>query len=124
MKERFVFGYFQTPDAAQKAAEELKARGFEAYVDRFDPMGGGRGYEDHEVHNPFIDQKMSLSESTVGTPPANDDKRILLSAHPDASGLAGGNGFEKQEDHSVTVFCQAEQMEEVRQILKRHGARD
>jgi hypothetical protein len=125
VKEKFTFGYFQTLEAAQKAAAALKERGFEAYVDRFSPIGGGTEADgDDRLRNPFMDQSLSLAESTMGSPPPGNDERILWAAHPDASGLAGSNGFDTPEDVCVTVFAKDEQMKEVREILKSFGARD
>jgi hypothetical protein len=124
MDERYVFGYFRTPEAARKAAEELKTRGFEAYVDRFSPMGGGGDHDfDDDFQNPFTNQRMSLAESTLGSPKQNKDIDILAAAHPDASGFSGGNGFETPEDVCVTVFTPLGRLDEARKVLEQHGAR-
>jgi hypothetical protein len=125
LKERYMFGFFQTIDAAKRAEKELKEKGFEVYVDRFSPIGGGNHHdtEDEGVANPFTKQRLSLAEATLGSPQLNDDERILRSAHPDASGLSATHPHSSLEDVSVTVFAPPERYEEAWNILVKHGAR-
>jgi hypothetical protein len=126
LEEKYIFGYFQTMEAAQKAAQALKAHGFEAYVDRFSPIGGGHPYDSHEDgrRDPFTDPRMSLSESTLGGPRLNEDERILRSVNPDASGISGGQPMSSLEDVCVTVFMKPDRADEARKILEQYGARD
>ncbi|MGA8941789.1 MAG: hypothetical protein WB502_03610 [Thermoactinomyces sp.] len=126
MPEKYLFGYFRTLDAARQAAEELKANGFEVYVDRFSPIGGGDRHDlqDDDLNNPFRKSPMSLTESVLGGPEIRQDTGILRAAHPDASGLSGGQALSSLEDVSVTVFFHEEDREKAEQILKKHGARD
>jgi hypothetical protein len=95
MSQRNIFGYFQTMERAQKAADELKAHGFKTVsIDRFSPMLGGNPYDgDEEITSIFQNQSNSLTTTALGSPPMDDDERILAATHPDASGLAGGTGF-------------------------------
>jgi len=125
LAEKFIFGYFQTMDAAQKAAQELNRLGFETDVDRFSPIGGGDVHDrnDQDLTNPFQDQTLSLAESTLGSPRMSDDKRILLAAHPDASGLSGGQPMDSLEDVCLTVFTSPERYDEALAVLHKHGAR-
>lgn len=126
MPEKSLFGYFRTIDAARQAAKELKANGFEVYVDRFSPIGGGEPHDlqDEDVKDPFQEPSMSLTESTLGGPEIRADTRILRATHPDASGISGGQALSSLEDVSVTVFFREEDREKAEQILKKHGARD
>jgi hypothetical protein len=125
MNQRNIFGYFQTMDQAQKAAEELKAQGFETIsVDRFSPVLGGNPYDGgEEMRDIFQNQKNSLTTTTLGSPAMNDDERILATAHPDASGLAGGTGFSHPEDVCVTVITDNDRYEEAYHLLERYGAK-
>ncbi|MBA4600950.1 hypothetical protein [Thermoactinomyces mirandus] len=126
MPVKYMFGYFRTIDAARQAAEELEANGFEVYVDRFSPIGGGKPHDlqDEDSINPFQKPSMSLTESTLGGPDIRQDSRILRAVHPDASGMSGGQPLSSLEDISVTVFFYEEDREKAEQILKKHGARD
>lgn len=126
MPEKSLFGYFRTIDAARQAAKELKANGFEVYVDRFSPIGGGEPHDlqDEDVKDPFQEPSMSLTESTLGGPEIRADTRILRATHPDASGISDGQALSSLEDVSVTVFFREEDREKAEQILKKHGARD
>lgn len=126
MTEKTIFGYFKTIEAAQKAEQELKELGFETDLARFSPMGGGDIYDhnDHTFFNPVQASNLSLTESTLGSPRMSDDKRILLAAHPDASGLSGGQPMDSLEDVYLTVFALSDRYDEAWQILKKHGAKD
>lgn len=95
MDKRFQFGYFQTMEQAQKAADALRQKGFEVSVDRFSP-------------------------NVTGQSPEQD---ILLGALVEKSGLSGGHEFIHPEDVCVTAFCEAEQLSEVRAILEEYGAK-
>lgn len=125
MSQRNIFGYFQTMDQAQKAAEELKAHGFETIsIDRFSPMLGGNPYDgDEEIASIFQNQSNSLTTTTLGAPPMDDDARILAATHPDASGLAGSTGFSHPEDICVTVITNNDRYEEAFDLLEQYGAR-
>ncbi|KPC77698.1 hypothetical protein ADL26_00195 [Thermoactinomyces vulgaris] len=126
MAERAIFGYFQTIDAAQKAAAELRQAGFEVDVSRFSPLGGGKDADgDATYSNPFENPRMSLAESTLGSPRLDPDKNVMQAAHPDASGLSGGQPLSSLEDVSVTVFATSEdRVQEAESILRKHGARE
>ncbi len=126
MPEKYLFGYFRTIDAARQAAEELKTNGFEVYIDRFSPIGGGDPHDlrDDDLKNPFQKPPLSLTESTLGGPEIREDTRILRATHPDASGISGGQALSSLEDVSVTVFFREEDREKAEQILKKHGVRD
>ncbi|MFC7441032.1 hypothetical protein [Laceyella putida] len=125
MAERAIFGYFQTTDAAQQAAAELKQAGFEVDVSRFSPIGGGKDADgDATFSNPFENPRMSLTESTLGGPEFDPDKSVLFAAHPDASGLSGGQAMSSLEDVCVTVFASPDRAQEAEAILEKHGARD
>lgn len=125
MGQRSIFGYFQTMEQAQKAAEELKAQGFETVsVDRFSPMLGGNPYDgDEEIASIFQTPSNSLTTTALGSPPMDDDQRILAAAHQDASGLSGGTGFSHPEDVCVTVITDQERYEEAFQLLEQYGAK-
>lgn len=125
MAERAIFGYFQTIDAAKKAAEELKQLGFEVDVSRFSPIGGGKNPDgDASFQNLFENPRVSLVETTLGGSDSNPDNRVLLATHPDASGMSGGQAMSSLEDVCVVVFATPERSQEAESILKKNGARD
>lgn len=125
MGQRSVFGYFQQIDQAQKAAEDLKSKGYKVVsVDRISPALGGKPDDfDEEIHGMLHHQGNSLTTTTLGSPPLNDDERILAASHVDASGLSGGNGFSHPEDVCVTVITDEDGYKEAYEILERYGAR-
>ncbi|MBA4495042.1 hypothetical protein ACFO25_02205 [Paenactinomyces guangxiensis] len=125
MAEKVIFAYFRTMEGAEKAVKELKNRGFhDARIDRFSPIGGGNVHDvDDILENPFTNQGISLTTSTLGSPELNPDKRTLLAAHEDASGWTGGHGFSSPEDVCVTVFIDPARLEEVTSLLELAGAR-
>ncbi len=125
MAEKYIFGYFRTIEAAQKAAEELKSHGFhDVHIDRFSPMlGGNHNDSDDDFENPFTHQSISLTTSTLGGPILSNDKNILAAAHPDASAMAGGNGFNSPEDVCLTVFTEAGRYDEAYALLEKSGAK-
>ncbi|MBA4542853.1 MULTISPECIES: hypothetical protein [Thermoactinomyces] len=123
MEQKYLFGYFRTMEAAKQAAQALKENGFEAYIDRFSPLGGGNLHDrDDDLKNPFTDPTMSLQASTLGGD--RSDRDILKAVHPDASGLSGGQPFDSMEDVCVTVFTEPERSAQAQQILEQFGARD
>ncbi|SFJ64463.1 hypothetical protein [Thermoflavimicrobium dichotomicum] len=125
MKERNIFAFFHTMDKAEAAANELKKRGFATVqVDRFSPLpGGGKDTDlDAEIHGILRRQANSLTTSTLGLPPVNNDLRVLATAHPDASGMADGSPFYHSEDICVTVITNEERYDEAYEILERYGA--
>lgn len=125
MAERTIFGYFQTIDAARNAAQELEQLGFEVDVSRFSPLGGGKDTDgDATFSNVFENPRMSLTETTLGGPEFDPDKSVMLAAHPDASGFAGGQAMSALEDVCVTVFASPERAPEAERILGKHGARE
>lgn len=125
MEERAIFGYFQTMDAAKKAAGELEQMGFKVDVSRFSPLGGGKDADgDASFNNLLENPRMSLVETTLGGPENNPDNRVMLAVHPDASGLSGGQAMSSLEDVCVIAFATPERSQEAETILKKHGARD
>src|SRR5690625_1153795 len=83
-KGRSVFGYFTDRHDAEKAMEQLLSAGLsESSLDSLQD-GGGVGTPARPISG-SID---SLSELTLGIESSGDDSGILLSADPDASGLA------------------------------------
>lgn len=125
MGQRNIFAYFQTIDQAKKAAEQLKAQGFETVsVDRFSPMLGGNPFDgDEEITSILQNPRNSLTTTTLGSPPMSNDEQILAATHTDASGLSGGTGFSHPEDVCVTVITDDDQYETAYQILEQYGAR-
>jgi hypothetical protein len=124
LEQKYIFGYFQTMEAAKQAAKALIDNGFEAYIDRFSPLGGGalHDLDDDDVKNPFTDPTMSLQASTLGGD--RSDRDILKAVHPDASGLSGGQPFDSMEDICVTVFARPDQTAKAQRILEQYGARE
>lgn len=122
---RSVFGYFQTIKQAQRAVDQLKAAGFQVSIDRFAPAFGEKPDDlDNEIHGIFHHEGNSLTTTTLESPISfNEDQKILASAHVDASGLSGGNGFDHPEDICVTVLTDDENYQEAEKIMQENGAK-
>ncbi len=85
--EKAVMVYFNTPDQANKALEQMKSEFevIEAQVDRFDGYPGDGANPD----NPITGDIPSLGSLTLGGD-FNRDSGILAAASASASGLSSG----------------------------------
>ncbi len=85
--EKAVMVYFNTPDQANKALEQMKSEFevIEAKVDRFDGYPGDGANPD----NPITGDIPSLGSLTLGGD-FNRDSGILAAASASASGLSSG----------------------------------
>lgn len=113
-------------EKAKQAANELKKRGFKTVaVDRVAPPLGGNPLDgDPEINGLLFHESNSLTTTTMGTPDdLSRSQTILAASHPDASGYAGGNGFEHPEDVSLIVICDEARFEEATEVLTQYGAR-
>lgn len=124
MGKRNLLAYFQTMEQAQKAVDALQEQGLsEVDCERIAPMLGGNPYdEDEEITGVIERETNSLATMTLGSPILNDDEGILAATHPDASGFAGGTGFDHPADVLVTVVTDDKQYEQTKMLLKQYGA--
>jgi hypothetical protein len=51
------------------------------------------------------------------------DAGVLAAAHPSASGMADGSGWQRDEDVLVTAVVDESRLEEMRALLESMGAR-
>ncbi len=124
-EERSILAYFSSNDSAQKASEELKAKGYNTVqVDRISRYGVNNNPEINSAiaGNASSNTGLSLYSSEAGDISVNE--RILLGSDPSVSGygsndygIAGGKAF------LVTVVTNEGSVEQATKILKKHGAK-
>lgn len=121
MKERGILAYFRTEEQAKEAAEELKRRGVEmVQVDRFSVVPPT---QERDLDNPISEPISSLAQSVMSANISSPDAGVLAAAHPSASGMADGSGWETDEDVLVTAVVDESRLEEMRALLESMGAR-
>lgn len=114
--QRAVIGSFVESSQARRAAEALRRAGFESVqVDRIS-LYPGEG--PHRPTQPLTGRIESLSELTMGS--ASGDTGAALSAHPAASGLAGGPST-RLAPYIVTAVVPESRADEAARILQHHG---
>jgi hypothetical protein len=121
MKERGILAYFHTEEQAKQAAEELKRHGVEiVQVDRFSVIPST---EERDLDNPIAEPISSLAQNVMDADISSPDAGVLAAAHPSASGMADGSGWQSDEDVLVTAVVDESRLEEMRALLESMGAR-
>lgn len=121
MGEVTVLAYFHREEDAKKAAHELKRRQFETVKKAdFSPMPGENA---SDLDNPINEPMSALATEVIEAKISGRDAGILAASRTDASGMADGTPWDKMENWLVTVVAPAARHQEVKQVLKRHGAR-
>ncbi|HET7559927.1 MAG TPA: hypothetical protein VFK80_08190 [Limnochordia bacterium] len=121
---RGIFGYFTDRKQAQTAVDRLHRAGFvDAELDLV--HRDTEGLTDAGAR-PITGDLRSLSELTLGANPAGDDSGILLSASPDASGLAHelhGAGFPEAAAWLVVTTAETDhESQRARDLMHESGA--
>ncbi len=121
--ERAVLGYFPTDTDAVRAAEALKAAGFDTVqTDRISRFGVSL---DPERNYAVGGRGASLAALTIygeGEGDVGPDARVLLGADPNASGMAGLDyGVAGGRSFLVTVVADGDRAEEAARIMQSHG---
>jgi len=122
MAEKALLAYFNTPDQAQKALEELKKlRLIEAKIDRFDGMPGD-GVE--RIMSPLNGDFGSLGELTLDGEFENRSAGILSSSSVSASGYSSGGPDNRVtgRDILLTAIVGEQDYEKAQEIVRRAGA--
>lgn len=120
MAEKSIIAYFRTEEAAERAVQELKKRGFDTVqLDHFSHFPGDGGVD---LDNPISEAPSSLAGLTTGGAISSRDAGVLAAAHPDVSGLSGTDDT-APENVIVTVVTDETREEEARSLLERAGGR-
>lgn len=121
MSEVNFLAFFEQEAAARRAVRELKQRKFDVVqLDRISPFPGRNA---SDLDNPISEPIGSLATEVLEANVEGPDAEVLAAAHPDASGMADGEGHQSMENWLVTVIAPHERHEEAKQVLKRYGAR-
>ncbi|TJY42921.1 hypothetical protein E5161_08800 [Cohnella pontilimi] len=122
MAERSILAYFNTPDEAQKALEQLKKLKLaDSSIDRFDGMPGD-GLD--VVTNPLTGEFRRLGNLTMHGDFKDQDVGILVAANVSASGMSS-NGPENVvtgRDILLTAVVDEADYEKALDIVKKAGA--
>ncbi|MBW5448210.1 hypothetical protein GE107_19360 [Cohnella sp. CFH 77786] len=122
MTERSILAYFNTPDQAHKALEQLKQlRLVDSRIERFDGMPGD-GID--VMTNPIRSHFDSLGELTLNGEFENRSAGILSAASVSASGYSSG-GLENRvsgRDVLLTAIVEEEDYERAYNIVRESGA--
>ncbi|RNB83411.1 hypothetical protein EDM56_22365 [Brevibacillus fluminis] len=89
MEERNILAGFFTEEDAEKAAKQLKQKGFETV--QVDHIGLFPGDGTDKIMNPISGEIPSLGSLTLAGDFSSKDASILAAANPSASGMADGS---------------------------------
>ncbi|WP_123042085.1 hypothetical protein [Cohnella candidum] len=122
MTERAILAYFNTPDQAHKALDQLKQlKLIESRIERFDGMPGD-GVD--VMMNPIRSDFDSLGELTLNGEFENRSAGILAAASVSASGYSSG-GLENRvtgRDVLLTAIVDEQDYERAYNIVHEAGA--
>lgn len=91
MAERAVLAYFNTPDQAKEALEQLKSLRLSEYgIDRFDGYPGTGMEHLDQLGNTIAGTFRGLGFITLGGDFDNPDAKVLAAASVSASGMSSG----------------------------------
>ena len=115
---RSILAGFDSAEAAQRAAGELRRMGFESVqVDRVSLYPG----EDLEGRQqPLSGRIQSLASLTLGVDVDDPDQGAARAADPAASGLASGP-LAQQWPYLLTAVVPEEQADHAAEVVRRHG---
>ncbi|MZP30196.1 hypothetical protein GTO91_10795 [Heliobacterium undosum] len=120
MAEKTILAFFNTPEAAEAAKQQLTGQGYETVqVDQVSHMPNPDSAE--RYFSPLTgDERRSLTSLVEGIERDNDT-RVMAAAMPTASGMADGATFVTGENYLVTVVCDSERQEQAKGLLAAHG---
>lgn len=120
--ERALLGAFEQVEQAEAAQLQLRESGFaEVQLDRVGAFGYDPGPQQARIG---FGGQTSQAQATLFDAPAllDGDRRVLLSAMPEASGMAG-QPEQILPPYLVTVVAPTERAEAARTIIERNGGR-
>ena len=101
MAEKNILASFHSPEQAEGAARKLRAlRAADVKVERISAAPGAGMYHSGI---PVTGDFASLANLALGAEAAGRDEGVLLSAHPDASGMSGGGGGDMTAGRDVLL---------------------
>jgi len=122
MTERSILAYFNTPDQAERALEQLKTlKLVDSRIERFDGMPG-EGVD--QIMNPITSNFGSLGDLTSAGQFVSSGSGILAAANVSASGYSsGGPGNQVTgRDILLTAVIEEQDFEQAQQIVQDAGA--
>lgn len=125
MAERAVLAYFNTPDQAKQAVEEMKSlRLIDYAIERFDGYSGTGMQHLDQLGNTIDGSFRGLGFLTLGGDFDNPDAAILAAASVSASGMSSGGPDNRVtgRDILLTAIVDAEDYEEATRIAQAAGA--
>ncbi|OEF99664.1 hypothetical protein BHF71_07840 [Vulcanibacillus modesticaldus] len=117
---RNILAAFKSIEEAQKAAEELKQRGFSNI--QVDQIGMYPGSQMNDLFNPITGGFKSLADLTLGSF-TNKSSEILASVDVSASGMADGSGSYMDINRNIllTVVTDEVKAKEAEQVIKMYN---
>jgi len=125
MPERTLFAYFNTPDQAKQALEEIKSLRLVDYsIDRFDGYSGTGMENLDQLGQTITGSFRGLGYLTLGADTDNPDTAPLVAASVSASGMSSGGPDNRVTGRDILLcaILDAEDYEKAVQIAQAHGA--
>ncbi|WP_217597009.1 hypothetical protein [Cohnella sp. GbtcB17] len=125
MADRAVLAYFNTPDQAKRALEELKSlRLNEHGIDRFDGYQGAGMEHLDQLGNTIAGTFRGLGFITLGGDFDNPDAGVLAAASVSASGMSSGGPDNRVtgRDILLTAIVDEEDYDQAVEICRQAGA--
>lgn len=125
MADRAVLAYFNTPDQAKRALEELKSlRLNEHGIDRFDGYPGAGMEHLDQLGNTIAGTFRGLGFITLGGDFDNPDAGVLAAASVSASGMSSGGPDNRVtgRDILLTAIVDEEDYDQAVEICRQAGA--
>lgn len=125
MADRAVLAYFNTPDQAKRALEELKSlRLNEHGIDRFDGYPGTGMEHLDQLGNTIAGTFSGLGFITLGGDFDNPDAGVLAAASVSASGMSSGGPDNRVtgRDILLTAIVDEEDYDQAVEICRQAGA--
>ncbi|MBB6679441.1 hypothetical protein [Cohnella lubricantis] len=125
MPERTLFAYFNTPDQAKRAVEQIKSlRLIDYAIDRFDGYSGTGMQNLDQLGQTITGNFRGLGYLTMGADTDNPDTAPLLAASVSASGMSSGGPDNRVtgRDIMLCAIVEAEDYDRAWQIAQEAGA--
>lgn len=119
LKERNILAGFFTEDDANKAAEQLKKKGFSTV--QVDHIGLYPGDGVDQIMNPISGEIPSLGSLTLAGDFSSKDASVLAAAAPSASGMADGAHEGVGRNIMLTAVVPEERGDEATKIIRACG---
>lgn len=121
MDEKYILAYFNTPEQAENIREQLATQ--EGIVDlQIDRIGLYPGPEPAHFTNTITGEFAGLASITTDSTPSHPDARVMMAAHPSASGMSDSpDDTIRGRDILLTVVMQPKLYDSVRQMIRSAG---